>query len=278
MSMLADIGAHRRHGALPDRRPRRPAHAARHRRRAGVARAARASSRCPASCGPKPSTRSSAEVEAKLERRAPRGRVGHALPRLARRDLPRGPSAPHAWCCRAHGCWRTTSSRSTCPARVLYEWDGLTKFLGAVLDRRPALPDGRPARRAEPHGHARRARAGLALRQHRLRRVTRLQASEHGGEFECARDIRSADRRVLRRRGRACSAAPATRSRRGVSDDPGHAMVFMGRCSIHRVAPVERRPAARRRAVRLRHPARHHELRPAEARPLRAHRAAHRRR
>jgi hypothetical protein len=125
----------------------------------------------------------------------------------------------------------------TCPARVLYEWDGLTQFLGEVLERRPlhrmADPLGALNLTAMVDEHVQ----GWHYDSTDFVVSIAVQTSERGGEFQCARDIRSADDEhyddvagVL---------GGSTPGRVEVYPmTPGTLMVFMGRYSIHRVAPV----------------------------------------
>ena len=124
-----------------------------------------------------------------------------------------------------------------CVVRQLYEWDGLLRFLIAVLDRQSVY------RYADPMG-------GLNVTV--MRRGDHdswhfdqtdfvvsmlLQPSERGGDFEYSPHIRTAedenydavravfdgDRRLIRR----------------LDLRPGTFALFLGRNSLHRVAPVE---------------------------------------
>jgi hypothetical protein len=136
---------------------------------------------------------------------------------------------------------------ATCPARVLYEWDGLTNFLATVLDRWPlyrmADPLGALNLTAMLDGHVQ----GWHYDSTDFVVSLALQTSAEGGEFECARDIRNAGDecyddvvRVLQGNGsNLVEVYPMT---------PGTLMVFTGRYSIHRVAPVA---GARPRVVAL---------------------------
>jgi hypothetical protein len=125
----------------------------------------------------------------------------------------------------------------TSPARVLYEWNGLTEFLGEVLERRPlyrmADPLGALNVTLMDEGHIQ----GWHYDSTDFVVSLAVQASEHGGDFECARTIRDADdenypavQRVLAGEGGGLvETYPMT---------PGTLMVFMGRNSLHRVAAV----------------------------------------
>jgi hypothetical protein len=122
-------------------------------------------------------------------------------------------------------------------ARALYESDALLGFLAEVLERRPLY------RMADPLG----ALNLTIMREGHVQGwhydstdfVVSLSvaASDAGGEFECARDIRTDDderyddvARVLRGDGGdLVEVYPMT---------PGTMMVFAGRRSLHRVAPV----------------------------------------
>lgn len=123
------------------------------------------------------------------------------------------------------------------PARVLYETDALTAFLGAVLERDPlyrmADPLGALNVTLMDDGHVQ----GWHYDSTDFVVSLAVQSSEGGGEFECARDIRDATdehyddvARVLHDdAGDLVEVYPMT---------PGTLMVFMGRYSLHRVAPV----------------------------------------
>jgi hypothetical protein len=125
----------------------------------------------------------------------------------------------------------------TSPSRVLYEWNGLTEFLGEVLERRPlyrmADPLGALNVTLMDEGHIQ----GWHYDSTDFVVSLALQASEHGGDFECARMIRDvgdenypAVQRVLAGDGGGLvETYPMT---------PGTLMVFMGRNSLHRVAAV----------------------------------------
>ncbi len=125
------------------------------------------------------------------------------------------------------------------PARVLFEQDSLTAFLGEVLERRPLY------RMADPLGALNITLMDVDHVQGWHYDSTdfvvslAVQSSAGGGEFECARDIRDANDEhyddvatVLRgddARAGLVETYPMT---------PGTLMVFMGRSSLHRVAPV----------------------------------------
>jgi hypothetical protein len=125
----------------------------------------------------------------------------------------------------------------TSPARVLYEWNGLTDFLAEVLERRPlyrmADPLGALNVTLMDEGHIQ----GWHYDSTDFVVSLAVQASEGGGEFECARMIRNATdenypavQQVLAGDGaELVEVYPMT---------PGTLMVFMGRNSLHRVAPV----------------------------------------
>jgi hypothetical protein len=126
---------------------------------------------------------------------------------------------------------------ATSPARALYECDELTTFLEEVLERRPLH------RMADPLGalnltimddtHIQ----GWHYDSTDFVVSLAVQSSEAGGDFECARTIRSATdehyddvARVL--------AGDAPDLVEVYPMTPGTLMVFMGRYSLHRVAPV----------------------------------------
>jgi hypothetical protein len=123
------------------------------------------------------------------------------------------------------------------PARVLYECDALTELLAEVLERRPlyrmADPLGALNVTLMEEGHVQ----GWHYDSTDFVVSLAVQASDAGGEFECARTIRSADDEhyddvasVL--------AGNAPDRVEVYPMTPGTLMVFMGRYSIHQVAPV----------------------------------------
>jgi hypothetical protein len=123
------------------------------------------------------------------------------------------------------------------PARQLYESDAMTAFLGEVLERRPlyrmADPLGALNLTIMDEGHVQ----GWHYDSTDFVVSLAVQASASGGEFECARTIRTADEEhyddvalVLGGNGgERVEVYPMT---------PGTLMVFTGRDSLHRVAPV----------------------------------------
>ncbi len=126
---------------------------------------------------------------------------------------------------------------ATSPARVLYEFDGLKAFIGAVLERDPlyrmADPLGALNLTAMDDTHVQ----GWHYDSTDFVVSLAVQASDDGGAFECAPMIRNADdehyddvARVLDGRGSdLVEVYPMT---------AGTLMIFMGRRSLHRVAPV----------------------------------------
>jgi hypothetical protein len=126
----------------------------------------------------------------------------------------------------------------TSPARLLYECDDMTAFLGEVLERRPlhrmADPLGALNVTIMDEGHVQ----GWHYDSTDFVVSLAVQASAAGGEFECARTIRDADDEhyddvalvLAGRAGERVEVYPMT---------PGTLMVFMGRRSLHRVAPVQ---------------------------------------
>jgi hypothetical protein len=125
----------------------------------------------------------------------------------------------------------------TSPARLLYESDAMTAFLAEVLERSPLY------RMADPLGalnltvmddsHIQ----GWHYDSTDFVVSLAVQASATGGEFECARSIRSDDDEHY---------DDVARVLAGDADDlvevypmkEGTLMVFIGRHSLHRVAPV----------------------------------------
>jgi hypothetical protein len=126
----------------------------------------------------------------------------------------------------------------TSPARRLYECDDMTAFLGEVLERRPLF------RMADPlgalnvtimdEGHVQ----GWHYDSTDFVVSLAVQASAAGGEFECARTIRSADDEHYDDVARVLGGTGAERVE-VYPMTPGTLMVFMGRNSLHRVAPVQ---------------------------------------
>jgi hypothetical protein len=126
---------------------------------------------------------------------------------------------------------------ATNPLRRLFEWDGLTAFVAALVDRSPLY------RMADPLGALNLTLMddgdvqGWHYDSTDFVVSLAVQSSEAGGEFECARDIRDAHDEhyddvaavMAGRAGDAVQVYPML---------PGTLMVFMGRHSLHRVAPV----------------------------------------
>lgn len=125
---------------------------------------------------------------------------------------------------------------ATSPLRRLYEWDPMMEFIGAVLQR------GRLCRYADPLGALNLAVMGdgdqLQWHFDQTDFVVSLaiRDGEHGGDFEVAPRIRSADderypavRAVLDGTSDAVVRLPMT---------PGTLLIFEGRYSIHRVSPI----------------------------------------
>jgi hypothetical protein len=136
---------------------------------------------------------------------------------------------------------------ATDPLRRLYEWDGLTAFLAELLERRPlyrmADPLGALNLTVMEEGHVQ----GWHYDSTDFVVSIAVQSSDAGGEFECVRDIRDADNEHYDRVARVLSGdAPADVRVHPMT--PGTLMVFMGRYSLHRVAPVH---GARPRIVGL---------------------------
>jgi hypothetical protein len=123
------------------------------------------------------------------------------------------------------------------PVRRLFESDVMTDFLADILDRHPlyrmADPLGALNLTVMEAGHVQ----GWHYDSTDFVVSIAIQSSEGGGAFECAQDIRTANderyddvARVLDDR--------ADDLVRVYPMTPGTLMVFMGRHSIHRVAPV----------------------------------------
>ena len=121
--------------------------------------------------------------------------------------------------------------------RALYEWDRLKSFLGAVLERDPLY------RMADPLGALnltvmeRDHVQGWHFDSTDFVVSLAVQASDAGGDFECASMIRTPDEENYDDVGRVLD---------GTGDHlleilpmtPGTLMVFVGRHSLHRVSPV----------------------------------------
>jgi len=121
--------------------------------------------------------------------------------------------------------------------RRLYEWDGLTAFVGAVLGRWPLY------RYADPLGALNLAvmadgdELGWHFDQTDFVVSLAIQSSQAGGDFVSARRIRSADDEHYD--DVACVLAGQEHpSLEHVPMTPGTLMLFEGRHSLHRVTPV----------------------------------------
>jgi hypothetical protein len=131
--------------------------------------------------------------------------------------------------------------------RALYEWEPLMEFVRVLLGKEKLF------RYADPFGALNLAsmRAGDELHWHYDQTdfvvSIAIQASVAGGEFECVPKIRSAGDESYGRVARVLAGTPDA----GVSTipmTPGTFMLFEGRNSIHRVAPIR---GARPRYVAL---------------------------
>ena len=131
--------------------------------------------------------------------------------------------------------------------RALYEWEPLMEFVRVLLGKEKLF------RYADPFGALNLAsmRAGDELHWHYDQTdfvvSIAIQASESGGEFECVPKIRSEKDESYERVAQVLAGAPGA----GVSTipmTPGTFMLFEGRNSIHRVAPIR---GARPRYVAL---------------------------
>jgi hypothetical protein len=125
------------------------------------------------------------------------------------------------------------------PLRLLYEWDPMKDLIEAVLDRGPIY------RYADPFGALNLAVMGEGdqLQWHfdQTDFVVSLaiQSAEHGGDFEVAPRIRSAEDEQYDD-----VATVLSGDRRRVETlpmRPGTLLVFEGRYSLHRVSPIEGR-------------------------------------
>ncbi len=121
--------------------------------------------------------------------------------------------------------------------RALYEWNPLMEFVGEVVERRPlhrfADPLGALNLTAMTEGDVQ----GWHYDSTDFVVSIAIQKSQRGGEFECARQIRSADdenyaevARVLR--------GEAPERVETYPFEPGTMMIFEGRNSLHRVSPI----------------------------------------
>ena len=123
------------------------------------------------------------------------------------------------------------------PLRLLYEWDPMKDLIEAVLDRGPVF------RYADPFGALNLAVMGEGdqLQWHfdQTDFVVSLaiQSAEHGGDFEVAPRIRSAQDE---RYDDVAAVLAGDRSRvETLPMRPGTLLVFEGRYSLHRVSPIE---------------------------------------
>jgi hypothetical protein len=132
--------------------------------------------------------------------------------------------------------------RADNPARQLFEWDGLTRFLGEVLERRPLYrmndPLGALNLTLMEDAHVQ----GWHYDSTDFVVSLAVQSSDGGGEFECARDIRDEHDEhyddVARVLAGSSDGGNGSRLVEVYPMMPGTLMVFMGRRSLHRVAPV----------------------------------------
>jgi hypothetical protein len=125
----------------------------------------------------------------------------------------------------------------TSPARLLYESDPMTAFLSEVLERSPlyrmADPLGALNLTVMDEGHIQ----GWHYDSTDFVVSLAVQTSAMGGEFECARTIRSADDEHYDDVARVLAGDTSDRVEVYPMTE-GTLMVFMGRYSLHRVAPV----------------------------------------
>jgi len=123
------------------------------------------------------------------------------------------------------------------PVRRLFESDAMTAFLAEVLDRRPlyrmADPLGALNLTVMDRGHVQ----GWHYDSTDFVVSIAIQSSDGGGEFECARDIREAGDERYDDVAEVLGGRASDRIR-VYPMTPATLMVFMGRYSIHRVAPV----------------------------------------
>lgn len=131
--------------------------------------------------------------------------------------------------------------------RRLYEWDGLMDFVAAVLERRTLYRFGDPLGALNltcmEDGHVQ----GWHFDSTDFVVSIALQASEAGGEFECAPFIRSEDDECYGEVARVLNGTEGARVE-VFPMTPGTLMIFQGRHSLHRVSPVR---GARPRYVAL---------------------------
>ena len=123
------------------------------------------------------------------------------------------------------------------PLRALYEWDGMMAFVEELLDRRPLHRYGDPLGALNVAVMSEGDELGWHFDMTDFVVSIALQASDDGGEFEAATNLRSADDEryedvaaVLD--GRADDRVTAFEM------TPGTLMLFEGRNSLHRVTPI----------------------------------------
>lgn len=172
-----------------------------------------------------------------LEGRAHRAE-GPATAYLARPEQERPEGHPRRWLGRsavAAVAWDLFAPDS--PMRWLYEWDPLTDFVGAILQR------GALHRYADPLGGLNLAvmAAGDELQWHfdQTDFVVSLAVrdAEAGGDFEVVPRIRTADDERYDEVAAVLGGARERVLTLGMT--PGTLLVFEGRHSLHRVSPVE---------------------------------------
>jgi hypothetical protein len=135
--------------------------------------------------------------------------------------------------------WVIAYDRVPKPAAIrrLYEWDGMQRFVGDVLEREPlyryADPLGALNLTCMEAGHVQ----GWHFDSAEFVVSLALQASEAGGEFECAPFIRSEDDEHYDEVARVLQGGASARVE-VFPMTPGTLMIFQGRRSLHRVSPV----------------------------------------
>lgn len=122
------------------------------------------------------------------------------------------------------------------PLRALYEWDTLMEFVSDVIERRPLYRMDDPLGALNLTSMVEGDVQGWHYDSTDFVVSLAVQASEAGGEFECAPQIRSPEdesydavARILAGDHRGVEVFPFT---------PGTLMIFEGRHSLHRVNPV----------------------------------------
>jgi hypothetical protein len=130
--------------------------------------------------------------------------------------------------------WNRVGPRS--PLRALYEWDGLTGFIGAAVQLPALHRDADPVGACSVMLYDEGGELGWHFDNSEFAVTLMLQASEAGGSFEFVPGIRDDGQENYPAVG--ALLAGATDGVLSMDGEPGTLALFQGRYSIHRVTPV----------------------------------------